>query len=283
MIVVVMGEMTEKANTAKFQIFSNSLRNSLMANLISEWKFDGETSEGSPAALNDVLDTWGNRNNGSIPFPPTIETGADCISGSCLRFDGENDYVDFGTDDSLSMGDSDYTLSFWVNFDNAEASQYETLFICGADAAGNDGYWIRRSSQTRLQLDFSDGTLSPLTNFLSPTNSLVNNIWYYIVIVFDRDSVAQAYIDGVRQSDSLDISSQQGNVQNFSSLKIGAFSSALHRFDGRMDEIRIYNTAVTIAQIKQQYYIGLNNLFNGGIIDSAEYYLRIKKISSLDL
>ncbi|MFA5207991.1 MAG: LamG-like jellyroll fold domain-containing protein [Candidatus Paceibacterota bacterium] len=281
-IAISMQDLLKKATAAKSQAFSNSLRNFLSGNIVSEWKFDGITSGGSPATLGDVLDTWGDKNNGSVPFPPTIETGSDCISGSCLRFDGENDYVDFGTDSSLSMGMNDYTLSFWVNFDNAVASQYETLFICGADAAGRDGYWVRRSSQTRLQLDFSDGTSSPLTGFLSPTNSLVNDIWYYIVIVFDRDSVAQAYIDGIKQSNSLDISSQQGDVQNFSNLRVGAFSSALHRFDGRMDEIRIYNTAATILQIKQKYYLGLNNFFMSGVIDSAEYYSRIKAFSSLD-
>jgi prepilin-type N-terminal cleavage/methylation domain-containing protein len=41
LIIVGMSSTTQKATIAKAQVFSNSLRNSLMNNLISEWKFNG--------------------------------------------------------------------------------------------------------------------------------------------------------------------------------------------------------------------------------------------------
>lgn len=257
LVIVGINGMVQKATIAKNQMFSNSLRNALLRNIISEWKFDGATINGNPASTNDVLDTWSGMNNGSVSYPPTVKTGSDCVSGSCLFFDGDNDFVDFGSDPSLSMRTGDQTLSFWVNFDNAIAPQHETLFICGADATGRAGYWIRRSNQTRLQFDFSDGTSSPITGFLSAEDFLMNNIWYYMVVVFDRDSVAQVYINGVPQAESVNISSQQGDVQNYSSLKIGAFSSSMHRFEGRIDEVRIYNTILPVSKILEQYYAGL--------------------------
>ncbi len=280
LIVVSMQGLIEKAKIAKSQVFFSSLKNILIGNVISEWKFDGVTASGNPANSLDVLDTWGGNNNGTVAYPPTIVTGANCISGSCLQFDGVDDYVDFGNDSSLSMRTGDQTISFWVKFDNALASQYETLFTCGADAAGRDGYWIRRSSQNRLQLDFNDGTLTLLTGFLSASDSLVNNTWYSMVIVFDRDIAAQAYINGVKQSDSLNITSQQGDVINFSNLRIGAFSSSLHRFQGIMDEVRIYNAIMPISQIKERYYIGLNSLLIDGKIKEGEYLERINSLAS---
>jgi len=59
LIVVSMGNMNQKATIAKAQVFSNSLRNSLMANIVSEWKMD----EGSGATVND---TWGGLNNSTL-------------------------------------------------------------------------------------------------------------------------------------------------------------------------------------------------------------------------
>jgi len=40
LIIVSMNGITNSATVAKAQVFSNSLRNALMMNLVSEWKFD---------------------------------------------------------------------------------------------------------------------------------------------------------------------------------------------------------------------------------------------------
>jgi len=92
LIVVTMSGVTQKATIAKSQIFSNSLRNALMANLVSEWKFDELTTavQGSTA-----LDSWSGGNNLTVY---TNSDGLDklstnCVSGKCLSFDGTDDYA----------------------------------------------------------------------------------------------------------------------------------------------------------------------------------------------
>jgi len=286
LIVVSMGGMAQKASIAKAQVFSNSLKNSLMLNLVSEWRFDGPTSDGSVATPNDVLDTWKNTNNGTVPYPPTVET-SDCVSDSCLDFSGTAasgayNYVDFGTNSSLSMGTGDATVSLWVKFDNATAPIGETLAYCGAGgtSVGYPGYWVFRNSGTsRLFVYFSDGTAIRIGGNLSATDTLVANTWYNVVVVFDRDGVAQTYINGIKQTETLTISTQQGSITNYASYKIGATSSAGSRLDGKMDEVRLYNAAMPISQIKEQYYAGLNSLLAGGGIDAKEYGERINSIA----
>ncbi|MFA5729989.1 MAG: LamG-like jellyroll fold domain-containing protein [Candidatus Paceibacterota bacterium] len=284
LIVVSMSGVTEKATIAKAQVFSNSLKNSLLLNLVSEWKFDGSTTDGSAATVNDVLNNWSSLNNGTVSYPPTVKTGSNCVSGSCLQFDGVNDYVDFGTNSNLSMGLGDATVSLWVRFDNAVAPQHETLIACGAGGAviGNDGYWIFRYTGTnRLYGRFMDGeTAAYLQDYISPSNSLLANTWYNIVVVFDRDGVMQAYINGTKQTSSVSISTHQGNVVNIESFKIGAWSSAAHRLLGKMDEVRLYNAAMPISQIQEQYYVGLNSLLINGNISREEYLGRINSIAS---
>lgn len=282
LVIVSTQGAIKKAMLAKSQVFSDSVRNALMGYMVSEWKFDGGNASGNPAVPGDVLDTWSGTNNGNVSsIPPTIKTGSDCVSGSCLSFDGQNNYINFGSDSSLSMRTSDQTVSFWVYFENATVPQFETVLICGAQDIGQDGYWIRRSNKTRLQLSFSNGS-SPITGYLSNEDAFIENTWYYIVVVFDRDSVAQAYINGVKQDVSVDISSQQGDVVNYMPFSVGAFPSPLHRLQGRIDEIRIYNAIIPIFRIQEQYYANLNKLFTEGTISSIEYYSRIKEISSID-
>ena len=288
LIVVSMSGVNQKATIAKAQVFSNSLRNSLLLNIVSEWRFDGTTADGSVATVNDVLNTWSNVNNGTVAFPPTVKTNSSCVSGSCLLFSGaaasgSYNYVDFGTNSSLSVGLGDATVSLWVKFDNATAPMNETMINCGASAAtiGSDGYWIFRYNGTnRLYVRFMDGeTAAYAQGYLSAVDSLVADTWYNIVVVFTRASTAQAYINGANTGASFSITAQQGSVVNSLGYKIGSYSSSAHRLAGLMDDIRLYNAAMPTSQIKEQYYAGLNSLLSSGQITEKEYSERINSIA----
>ena len=282
LIVVGLSGMTQKANIAKAQLFSNSLRNSLMLNLVSEWKFDGTSSDGSSAIASDVLDTWSGSNNGTLSAtPPIVRTGFNCVSSSCLQFDGSTNFVYFGNKSNLSMGTGNATVSLWAYFNNATPSHYETLAECGdANGATQAGYHIMRPSGSNyLLLAFSDGT-GEVSASLSPSGSLIANTWYNIVVVFNRTSVAQAYINGTVQAGYSDnISSKQGNVQNYDTFRIGGYDLGYGNLAGKMDEVRIYNAALPTSQIKEQYYAGLNSLLANGNITSKEYAERINSIA----
>jgi hypothetical protein len=178
------------------------------------------------------------------------------------------------------MGVGDATVSFWVKFDSALAPQIETLVACGAGAAGQKGYWcFRNSGSSRLHCYFSDGTIPLISGYLSGAGSLVANAWYNIVIVFDRDSVIQAYVNGIKQTESLAISGQSADIQNGALFKVGAWTSSMHRLLGKMDEVRLYNAAMPTSQIKEQYYTGLNSLLINGGISKEEYGERINSIA----
>jgi prepilin-type N-terminal cleavage/methylation domain-containing protein len=281
LIVISMGGVTQKANIAKSQVFSNSFKNSLLLNLVSEWKFDGSTTDGLVATVSDVLDTWGGLNNGTLSaVPPTVKTGSNCVIGSCLQFNGSNNYVEFGTDSSLSMGAGDASFSFWVKFDNALAPQYETLIAGGGTVAPIEGFWIRRENGNSRLFGRLYHNATNIDGYLSATNSLVDNIWYNIVVMFDRDNVTQTYINGAKTTYSFNLSTLAGDVQNTGTVRIGAWTSSSYRFTGKMDEVRLYNAITSISQIKQNYYIGLNSLLSSNQIDSKEYLERINSIAN---
>ncbi|MFA5013156.1 MAG: LamG-like jellyroll fold domain-containing protein [Candidatus Paceibacterota bacterium] len=278
LIIVGMNSTTQKASVAKAQVFANSLRNSLMGDLVSEWKLDGNTN-----------DTWAASfaNNGtwSGPTAPntvaTYGTTAECVSGQCIDFDGVDDIVNCGNNASLSMGIKDHTVSLWVKFDNATAPQIETLILGGAMSDGQDGYMIYRENGTsRLIILFTDGTGTRLQAFLSATGTLIANNWYNVVVAFDRDGVIQAYINGIAQAGTLDIHLQNGDVQNFTTFKIGATSAAANRFAGKVDEVRIFHAIITLSQIQQNYFTGISKLLANGAISQGEYNARLAELNS---
>ncbi|MFA5013101.1 MAG: LamG-like jellyroll fold domain-containing protein [Candidatus Paceibacterota bacterium] len=291
LIVIGMSSTTQKASVAKAQVFANSLRNSLLADMVSEWKLDdgtgNSTTKDSWASVYANTGTLGTAAVGDASEPTWLSTG--CVSGNCLDFDGADDYVDFGSNASLSMGTKDHIASFWVKFDNAVAgAQPETLIVCGSvtgGATGDDGYWIVRYQGTsKIRGYFSDGSAAYIGGDLSANSVFVANTWYNIVTTFDRDGVVQAYVNGLKQTGySINIAPQQGDVQNYMNLRIGAYSATGHRLDGQMDEVRIFHAITTLSQIKQNYYAGLNKLFAKNSLNRVEYEYRMAELQTSSL
>jgi len=272
LIVVTMNGVTQKANIAKSQVFSNSLRNALMLNLVSEWKFDGTTSADSSATDSDVLDLWGG-NNGSVgSHQPTVKTGTSCIRGSCLFFNGTSGYVSVADSNTLDMGTSDLSIEFWIK--TSQASVGGILY-----KAYQPGYSIIMGDvgAGRLKLELGD---SVGYSTVASSGAINNNEWRHVVVAIDRDTSTRWYIDGISETPSTSTNSRTGTLANASALTLGAYGAAY--FSGLIDDIRIYNAAVPVSLIKENYYSGLNNLFLKGEVTKEEYLSRIKEYASID-
>jgi len=81
--------------------------------------------------------------------------------------------------------------------------------------------------------------------------------WAHYVVVFDRDHKKKAfvYVNGKRQSDSLDISAVEGSVNNNRNLVFGNMYG--WKTKGTLDEYRIYNKALDaheVASIFQNHH-----------------------------
>ncbi|MDD4661943.1 MAG: type II secretion system protein, partial [Candidatus Pacebacteria bacterium] len=106
-IIVSTSSSINKANLAKAQSFSNTVQNELLLNLVSEWTFDEGGAE----------DTWGNNDatlgdGATSTTYPTLVTGDNCISGSCMSFDG-GDYVTVASNGLNKFSAQSFTISEW--------------------------------------------------------------------------------------------------------------------------------------------------------------------------
>ncbi|MDD4531302.1 MAG: prepilin-type N-terminal cleavage/methylation domain-containing protein [Candidatus Pacebacteria bacterium] len=262
LIVVTMNGVTQKANMAKAQVFSNSLRNAIMLNLVSEWKFDQVSS-------NQASDSWGS-NTGTLydtdgacdsTHCPQLQTTG-CVYNNCLYFDG-TDYINFG--DVLDIGTSDLTISVWVK-PSLPFSGTKCVIGKANDGSDDGRYSICISSGSKIRSVFDPG--NGLT--VDSINNLVSE-WNLLTATWDRDGDMKIYLNGNFENN---ISISVGNGQNYNTtipFLIGTYQIGRYYFVGSIDDARIFFSALPTSQINEQYYAGMNSLLINNNISAKEY------------
>jgi prepilin-type N-terminal cleavage/methylation domain-containing protein len=275
LIVVSMNGTTQKATIAKGQIFSNSLRNALMSNIVSEWKFDenlGTVGQNLTTGLS-ISDTWG-LNNGTVAGNPILKDGSDCIFGQCLSFDGSDDYINSGSAASLNIT-QEITLEAWVKVVGTRADAYNCpvrkngtayMFYVENEGATNRGIdWLGRNSGNTAWLFWLNASYIP-------------NEWMHLVGTFSTiNKTAKYYKNGILIDSATNIT---GSILSYptGNLLIGTNWSSAY-FSGLIDGVRLYDNAIPASAVRGRYYLGLNSMLLNGTINKEEYLSKINLLS----
>ena len=266
-IIVSMAGVSSKATIAKGQAFSNSLKNSILLNLVSEWKLDEGGSSQTTA------DAWGT-NNGTLGStggvdandPTWVSSG--CISGNCLQFDGVDDYVNCGTASNLNITGF-LTISAWAKTSNLPNQYYQAIVHKTGDYIDQQGYAVSLSlNKWTATISQSSGVYDSLS---WPTTPAIG-AWYNIVFSYDG-SAMKFYINGEPTQKSTSVVLASGSQP----LRIGK-GLYYSGFNGLIDDVRIYNAAIPTSQVQENYYSGLNRLLVKGVILAGEYFQRIGEL-----
>ena len=282
LIVVSMSGVTQKATIAKAQVFSNSLRNALMLDLVSEYKLDQINSPSS----NQIVDSWG-LNVGTLsdtsgvcsyvsPYKcPQLQT-TNCISSNCLSFDGSDDFVSLLNISNLDVTNlNTYTLSAWI-----KTSASATMAVIGyASLSGNAPIiqFGEVSSGLALFQHRDDSSNIVTITSSSPAIYVNDGKWHYVVGVRSSTNDYKLYVDGTLCGTG----STTVGTTTITEIALGVLKRAVpgSYFNGTADEIRIFKAAIPTSQIQEQYYIGLNNLLISGSITKEEYLNRFKELA----
>jgi len=260
-IMISTSSSIDKANIAKAKVFSESTKNNLMLNLVSEWHFDNGSGL---VTASQVLDTWGSNNAQSISGSPQFKSESECISGTCIDFH-DGDYFSVGSKSDLTFADqSIWTFEFWI--------------------FPREGFW--NTIVGSFNNDYGPYIMFPHWDtdayFKSATSSYyaINNMsgitlnkWHHVIYSCEGSTRRiNVYINGVKKG---------GITSDNSSIRFSYFSNTAGRsIDGLMDEIRAYNTLLSSSQIKQNYIAGLDSLLSKGGISKADYNKRINGLTN---
>jgi prepilin-type N-terminal cleavage/methylation domain-containing protein len=259
-IFFTINDSVEKASIAKSKMFSESIRNNLLLNLVSEWKFDDSTNLG--------LDSWGS-NNGTNNGATAITDESECISGGCASFDGTDDYIEVSNNSTLQPQEA-ITISFWMK-SNIKDSTYRRII------RKDYSYFVQQMSNDRISFYLYLNSTQYAIDILSTDWNIGN--WYFIVATYDKNienNNMKLYLDSNLKSSTYHTYSITTSSSN---LAMGTLLNSGGYFNGSLDEVQIYNAAIQESEIKQNYLSGLNNLYGKGLITEAEYNIKISVLA----
>ena len=169
-----------------------------------------------------------------------------------IKFDGQNDYV-LIPDNSLLDLTQNYTLEAWIF---PESFSWLAGIISKYHTNAANGYILRLTNQSPHNgLGFDE--------LITSTNILSANQWYHIAAVKEGAN-RKVYINGIEHS----LSGSALNVNaNNNPIRIGSDYGGRY-FDGRIDEVRIWDIARTQAEIAST----MNNLPSGEEFGLIAYY-----------
>lgn len=187
-----------------------------------------------------AVDHTGNGNNGTLVNSPLWATGKYI---NAIVLDGIDDYI--------VMGNSSYTnitsnISYGGWFKTAGASDYAGLISKYNSSRNGYASGIRPSGEVfcNINLNWGAGQIGSVYS----GSSLEDNLWHHHMCVYNG-SVFKLYVDGILVNSSNYTDGIGNNIGQ--DLYLGRDSGYMsgRNFNGYIDEIKIYNYAVTQEQV----------------------------------
>jgi hypothetical protein len=249
---------------------NNYLYDTSTSGLVSYWPMD-ESSWTDDCSTDTVTDVAGSNEghacpNGSGPIGGLTEAKF----GKSGYFDGSDDHLEIADSSDFDFGTGAFSISFWfkkVNEDRGDPFNKKS-----SDSTDDFGILLRddETMDVYFKIDDSGGLV------VDNGNTFTLNDWHHAVIVRDNSSNINTYIDG--KADGSGTSS--GNMDNNSApIWIGTNHDGSWNptapFEGLIDEVQIYNTALSVSTIQEMYnkgveQFGISTISNQS--DSNIYY-----------
>ena len=183
--------------------------------------------------------------------------GQVCVpNSSCISFDGVSTYVQINNDANLEL-DSAMSVEAWIKATNWGINPWDNTIFCKHSwSQGEQGYVLRAGSNGRLSFNFAgfaNGMPTSWKECISPQNTLLINTWYHVAGTFDGDTI-RLYVNGILVADSAFHGTQvAGTVYQ---PRIGRLSDPMQSqtryWHGKIDEVRVWNRALSQAEIQEK-------------------------------
>jgi hypothetical protein len=218
--------------------------------LAAWWKFDKfDGSKATDSSGNNIIGTL----NGD---PQWLPSGGKF--GGALKFDGVDDFIKCEHYDGLDITCA-LTISAWIKLSKSAEDQK----IASNQNNISGGYKLGIfSGKAELEVRNSANTAG-YNRLVNGGTNLQPGIWYHIVGTYNQGGSIRTYVNA-----KLDREQKTTSILAASSgsLKIGCepFDESMYLFNGLMDDIRIYNYALSQADIDKIYTGKELGLVKGG-------------------
>lgn len=174
-----------------------------------------------------------------------------------INFEGIDDHINFNNKFNLNIGS--FSIEAWVK-SNATNGNNQTIISKRISTNSTDGYDLRLVNNY-ISFNWNNG------HSITSTYPINSNRWYHIAVTYSGTNY-NLYIDGILVKGSVSGSNPALNTVN---CIVGAMDqnngAPVNYYNGWIDELRIWNTELTVSQIRQMMNQEIKN--DGGNIKGA--------------
>ena len=193
---------------------------------------------GSGTTVTDLI----NSKSGTLTNGPTIGTSPT----KHINFDGSNDYLLYSNYIPTELTTSSYSLEFW--FTNNAGGGYEGVFSL---LAGFQIY-ARDSKLEIYQSNNGSGTYN-VVNGVKNSTSLGSEGDWNCAVLHRSGTTITFFINGTADGQHSASSGNTMGVGAATDMLIGTYNTSIYRYGGLLGPVRIYNRALTTAEINQNF------------------------------
>lgn len=209
--------------------------------LVSYWTLD-DTLGDSTVTGNTLI------NNGSTPFATgKINNAAD--------LNGSSQWLSKADNASLSIT-GDLSISAWINLDTDPSGNIYSIATKYRPADSNASFLFSVGEGNHLEMRISSDCSAATDKFVSFSPATDGSTWYNVAVVYDAsEGAVYFYVDGSQQGD-VQTSYPTSICDSAASFFIGAYGNPTQYYNGKIDEVGVWNRVLTSTEIA--------DIYNGG-------------------
>ena len=217
---------------------------------VAYWSFDNESDPG--------YDDSGNGHNGTL-FGEGDEWSSNGLNCSgALDLDGEDDYLEVPYSSALDVnGWPEGALSAWFKINSFDSRDQTGMIYADLGSADFSGMTIRVYYEERsLIANWRNGQSIDFNYQINTTGELTLDagVWYHTALVYSS-SGAKLYLNGILVGENNVPKSTNGQSNNNNPIRIGdrpigIYSPDRDCFNGLIDDVRVYNYALSEESIQ---------------------------------
>lgn len=206
--------------------------------------------EGSGSTANDLS---GNTNSGTLVNSPQWQGGKTfCQFENCISFNSVSTQYIIGSSSPYNFPDSTFTVSCWFF-----TSTSGTMAL--VSNGGSSGGWELGLQNGKIYVITKSSTGFDVINTAIGASTYNNGLWHFVAAIFTTSTTVSssnsvtAYVDGSLIGT---VSSTTGKLYGSTSVNwsIASRSGGTSQYyNGRIDDVRIYNVGLSPANIQQQF------------------------------
>ena len=227
--------------------------------LVGYWRFDGNTNDETGI------------NNGTAIGNPQYVSG---VQGQALEFDGDGDYVNLGDIAEVELV-TELTVSAWVYHKGGTGSSEAVVAKYDDSTASGKTFFLLIDTSNLSDLEVHEDN-SAGTNYveLGGATTITTNTWHHMAFTFKANDASglRLYVDGVEDASSPASTANIDLIEgNSVPVMVGAIRDTPSNFlNGSIDEVRIYNRALTTGEILDLYNEGTTPDTDAPVISNVQ-------------